>query len=334
MPADVEPGLTLAALHSQAVDYAKSGVPARMSQDLYVKEYPHWMNRPAHQKIYQSTGVLGMLYDDVERVEFSPACIDAHTFCDHIIAGQKFDAADLEFATQTKRTYDEAVTRVMTQFGLGTEFEAFTAFAMEVAPGIRDYEVLQDIGSVMSNIKNDVRESCYAYLGTKLQLPKHECNREHLGTLVRAMYKITKDEYEKMRAELTENQRYVFISLPFVFTHEICEISKRSLEQGFAVPVENGRTHDIATSHASAPVICNVADMGQGGPSIEPSACATSVSKVSPSTTESGKSVAISLADAPANERQSHEAGRELAVESITASKPGESMRRLLDMVD
>lgn len=334
MPADVEPGLTLAALHSQAVDYAKSGVPARMSQDLYVKEYPHWMNRPAHQKIYQSTGVLGMLYDDVERVEFSPACIDAHTFCDHIIAGQKFDAADLEFATQTKRTYDEAVTRVMTQFGLGTEFEAFTAFAMEVAPGIRDYEVLQDIGSVMSNIKTDVRESCYAYLGTKLQLPKHECNREHLGSLVKAMYKITKDEYERMRTELPENQRYVFISLPFVFAHEICEISKRSLEQGFAVPVENGCPQDVATSHASAPVDSKVADMRQRSSSDETSARATSDSNVSLSTMESGKSEAESLADGSANERHTHEAGRESAVDSNIASKPGEAMRRLLEMVD
>ncbi|KAJ9140349.1 hypothetical protein P3X46_031008 [Hevea brasiliensis] len=53
--------LQLAALHSMAVDFAKSGAPAEMPRALKPKEFPDFMER-TDKNTYVSNGVLGKLY--------------------------------------------------------------------------------------------------------------------------------------------------------------------------------------------------------------------------------------------------------------------------------
>lgn len=53
--------LQLAALHSMAVDFAKTGAPAEMPRFLKPKEFPDFMER-TDKTTYISNGVLGKLY--------------------------------------------------------------------------------------------------------------------------------------------------------------------------------------------------------------------------------------------------------------------------------
>jgi RNA-dependent RNA polymerase len=53
--------LQLAALHSMAVDFAKSGAPAEMPQALRPREYPDFMER-WEKPMYISNGPMGKLY--------------------------------------------------------------------------------------------------------------------------------------------------------------------------------------------------------------------------------------------------------------------------------
>ena len=61
---DSETCRVLAEMHSKAVDFPKSGIPAEFRHDLVPEEYPHWLER-RDKKSYQSDRVLGLIYDRV-----------------------------------------------------------------------------------------------------------------------------------------------------------------------------------------------------------------------------------------------------------------------------
>ena len=66
-------GYDLAQLHSNAVDFPKSGVEVKIPRYLRPRKWPHFMekkNKPA-EAVYVSKKVLGQLYDMVELVNFS-----------------------------------------------------------------------------------------------------------------------------------------------------------------------------------------------------------------------------------------------------------------------
>uniref|UniRef100_A0A0A9F2B6 RNA-dependent RNA polymerase n=1 Tax=Arundo donax TaxID=35708 RepID=A0A0A9F2B6_ARUDO len=58
--------LQLAALHSMAVDFAKTGAPAEMPRALRPREFPDFIER-WEKPMYISNGVLGKLYREALR---------------------------------------------------------------------------------------------------------------------------------------------------------------------------------------------------------------------------------------------------------------------------
>jgi RNA-dependent RNA polymerase len=93
--------LELAKLHSQAVDYPKSGIPAKMGHELRPRKWPHFQeskNRPLH-KIYRSKKILGMLYDQVELVDFKP---QYGPFDSRILAAFQLEESMIEEAKDIK----------------------------------------------------------------------------------------------------------------------------------------------------------------------------------------------------------------------------------------
>ena len=61
----------LCTLHSEAVDYPKTGVPAIMDRRLERTRWPHFMEKK-NKKQYHSKKVLGQLYDSVQTSSFEP----------------------------------------------------------------------------------------------------------------------------------------------------------------------------------------------------------------------------------------------------------------------
>jgi RNA-dependent RNA polymerase len=66
--ADCQNCIRLAELHSVAVDFAKSGVPAQIPVELFLPQdflVAHWREKKGAQRTMQCTSVIGKLYDEV-----------------------------------------------------------------------------------------------------------------------------------------------------------------------------------------------------------------------------------------------------------------------------
>ncbi|CAK7201972.1 hypothetical protein SEUCBS139899_004688 [Sporothrix eucalyptigena] len=227
--------LELAQLHSQAVDYAKTGVPALMPHRLSPKEWPHWMAR-TFKRTYRSQTALGQIYDQVQVETFDPAY------------DKPFDARILEHypnlhidllrrARRVKTQYDLALRRAMAQRDIQSEFEMWSGFAMNKPRIGSDYKFSEDIGRLFKVITTRFRRMCIREAGGSHDIAQ-------LGPFIAAMYRVTSEEVRialhefalaRNRAKVNgthESPRGRFnhriaplISFPWIFSHELCSIA-------------------------------------------------------------------------------------------------------------
>ncbi|KAJ6784271.1 hypothetical protein PWT90_03912 [Aphanocladium album] len=208
--------LQLAELHSQAVDYPKTGVPAEWNRAKYQpKFWPHFMQR--NSRNYPSRRALGKLYDRVadENFDYVPSCDDEF---DSRITKQ-FDFTDeiLKIARDTKVQYDVAVRRLMKQFRIATEFELYTGWAMSRPAVGTDYKRQEELGQQFDTLKQRFRDLCIEASG--------DAGGSKLERLVAAIYKATQDEVKDFLSEVeSEAEELEFspkpmplISFPWIF---------------------------------------------------------------------------------------------------------------------
>lgn len=178
--------LKLAKLHSDAVDYSKSGVPARMERFLQPRYWPHFMekkHKPAEQ-IYKSESILGQLYDMVKVIDFSP---DFDTLFDSRILTAYNPGEDiLREASELKEEYDAAIKRIMAQHDIRTEFEVWSTFCLSHNFDKKDWTFAEELGRVVSAVKERFRAICVQKAGG--------WNFEALAPFVAAMYKVTAEQ--------------------------------------------------------------------------------------------------------------------------------------------
>ena len=188
-------GLELAQLHSLAVDYAKTGYPAKMNEEYRVRRWPHYMEKrnKGPGQVYTSEKILGQLYDHVERVDFVPHY--SAQFDDRVSGSFQLDEALVESAKAIKKDFDFAMRRIMAQHSIGTEFEVWSTFVLSHDSRTRDYKFHEEIGRLSQGLKDTYRAHCIKVAGGK--------EFHVLGPLVVAMYVATRDE---IRAGLTAVQ--------------------------------------------------------------------------------------------------------------------------------
>lgn len=225
-------GLALAALHSKAVDYVKSGQPAQMPKNLRPRKWPHFMekNHKPKEAVYVSQKILGQLYDKVERVDFVPRY--DQPFDRRILQAYKLDSAMLNVARQLKSEYDSALRRIMAQHEIKTEFEIWTTFVLSKPRVGSDYKLQEEMAIVSDGLKERFRSQCVDKAGSK--------DFESLGPFVAAMYKVTSEEMEIALHECKQRQmiggRLVpvrgmdakfmpLISFPWLFPHVLGKIA-------------------------------------------------------------------------------------------------------------
>lgn len=179
-------GLKLATLHSMAVDYVKTGEPARMPSDLNPRKWPHFMekNHKPKEQIYVSHKVLGKLYDQVERIDFVP--LFDSPFDNRILGAYKLDEKLLWDAATVKEQYDAAMRRIMAQHDIATEFEVWSTFVLHHANQSKDYKFHEEMGQISSALKDRFRQACYDKAGSK--------DLQVMGPFVAAMYNVTAEE--------------------------------------------------------------------------------------------------------------------------------------------
>ncbi|KAF2205124.1 RdRP-domain-containing protein [Delitschia confertaspora ATCC 74209] len=188
--------LELAALHSQAVDYPKSGIPAIMDRELRPKKFPHFMENKYRtpDKIYKSTKVLGQLYDQVKLVDFKP--LYKLEFDNRILDAFELDDATLQKAKELKEDYDSAIRRVMAKHAIRTEFEVWSTFVLQHNQEARDYAFAEELGRTMGALRDQYNELCREAAGAK-----GSTDYSKIGPFVAAMYTVTAQEMKEALAE-------------------------------------------------------------------------------------------------------------------------------------
>ncbi|KAK3906606.1 RNA dependent RNA polymerase-domain-containing protein [Staphylotrichum tortipilum] len=222
--------LKLAELHSTAVDYVKTGIPAAWDKKLDPRKYPHFMEK-SRGKTYHSNTVLGKLYDMVGKEDFDNGQNYMLPFDDRVLKQYKLDNALLKEARKIKTQYDIAMRRAMGQLEIRTEFEVWTAFVLSKPRVGSDYKVQEKVGGEAAGLKKQFRDLCTAVI------EKHQLNKLEF---VAAMYTVTWEEmqialYEARKPHLLPNgtvglrrvtaRSMPLISFPWLFPREMCLIA-------------------------------------------------------------------------------------------------------------
>ncbi|PNS15990.1 RNA-dependent RNA polymerase 1 [Sphaceloma murrayae] len=220
----------LAQLHSQAVDYCKTGVPARMHNELKVQTYPHWLEKPKGIPSYHSLKILGRLYDEVDRVDFKPNY--GPTFDERILDAYDIPQELFEKAYALKTEYDIDMRRIMAQFGITTEFEVWSAFVMFHNREVKLYKFAEEVGRLMSMLKHEYRDLCYK----AAEIVPNDRDMSKLGPMVAALYQVTAHDvaaFKDTQPEKTDSvmdeapaeRQPPMISFPWIFQEELLGIA-------------------------------------------------------------------------------------------------------------
>ncbi|KAF9351754.1 hypothetical protein BGX34_000383, partial [Mortierella sp. NVP85] len=118
--------LKLAKLHSDAVDFPKSGIPAQMTPDLRAEKYPDFMEKPPGIS-YESERILGRIFrecskalkpwvpQDYQQSFNKLLVIDGHE--DYLDDAHKF-----------KEEYDREMSSLKNQYGVKSDLEVVSGF--------------------------------------------------------------------------------------------------------------------------------------------------------------------------------------------------------------
>jgi RNA-dependent RNA polymerase len=245
--------LELAELHSKAVDFPKSGIPAQMERDLRPRKWPHFMEKKhlSERQIYKSRKILGMLYDQVQLVDFTPQW--ENTFDNRILEAFELDDTLLKEVAKVKSSYDEALRRLMAKHGVRTEFEAWSVFVLAHNHESRDYKFAEEFGRTIGALKAQFRETCREAAGLTSVV-----DWARLGPFVAAMYTVTAKEMEDALAQCRTNktvggqeapvrpmdpENMPLMSFPWLFPSELGKIATGSTAMRQLEPIQTHQGH-------------------------------------------------------------------------------------------
>ncbi|KAF9434438.1 hypothetical protein BGZ76_008018 [Entomortierella beljakovae] len=148
--------IRLAQLHSDAVDFPKSGKPARFTNDLKPKHYPDFMEKPP-ERSYRSKRILGTIFRECRKQEaFSPK--DYNESLNPLLLVDGYEKY-LGRAIDLKANFDDEVLYLMNQYGVRSDLEIASGYFMgiDVITNKREHDVRKSIVGAYSIIKRKYR---------------------------------------------------------------------------------------------------------------------------------------------------------------------------------
>lgn len=221
--------LQLAELHSQAVDFPKTGVPARMNRELKPNYYPHFMVKP-DKVMYKSRQVLGQLFDQVDVVfarEIRAESPDRPSVLDMslIVEGYRMHLVE---ARKWRDDYNFQLRAIMNKYGIKSEREAITGDVLKVSRRQRK----KSLTDTRCQIRNEVRELTRRFrkaFGEQLNTESLDSSEKRKLRLRKASawYYVTYST-EEMKSErknsTTKWKGRSLISFPWILHEELCEL--------------------------------------------------------------------------------------------------------------
>ena len=258
--------MELAKLHSKAVDYVKTGVPAEMEKKLQPKQYPHFMEKNA-KKTYRSFKILGQMYDAVNRVHFRPDY--EAPFDSRILKRYTLDREMLKKARHIKTQYDTALKRIMGQMEIRTEFEVLSAFVMSKPVVGTQFKQHETVRRETDALRQQFKDDCIEAAGGSREF-------KVLAPFVAAMYQITHEEvqialYESraphVRKDGTQGYRQIkpesmpLISFPWLFDGILGRIARGSTEVEQQATTMGGQAKEASAARSMSMPNLNYEDL-------------------------------------------------------------------------
>jgi len=156
--------LDLAQMHSDCVDFPKTGVPVKITAKLRPTEYPHYMLK--RDKVsYGSKHVIGNLYDQCHSIMSNRVehLHDLEKRCDESFLIPGYEDY-LELAKTIHNYYRRNIVRLMDEYGVSTEAEIVTGHIITLKKQRRGtlqrehVEIAEIISSRLKAIKARVKE--------------------------------------------------------------------------------------------------------------------------------------------------------------------------------
>jgi RNA-dependent RNA polymerase len=224
--------LRLAQLHSDAVDFNKTGAVAVITKDLRPNRWPHFMEKRhvPQSRIYKSKKILGQLYDAVHVPAFLPNL--EKPFDARILSSSLLEVSEeyMVYAKELKEEYDMAMRQIMAQYEIETEFEIICGFTLRHCFPGKDFKMQEDMGQISSMLRGGFRHQCYNKVGN---------GDGNIAALVLAMYRVTHQQMiaafkaQREEAILRENlsnldvpsTKLPLISFPWIFPEVLGKIA-------------------------------------------------------------------------------------------------------------
>ncbi|KAF7133458.1 hypothetical protein RHSIM_Rhsim09G0088700 [Rhododendron simsii] len=155
------PCLKLAELHSIAVDFPKTGVPAEIPRELRVQMYPDFMGK-TDKPTYKSKRVLGKLFRAVKNI--APETSSTKSFTREV-AQSSYDP-DLEVdgfrdylvdAFDYKTEYDYKLGNLMDYYEINTEAELLSGSIMRMTSSSERNKDAEDVGLAVKALRMEAR---------------------------------------------------------------------------------------------------------------------------------------------------------------------------------
>ncbi|KAF9357301.1 hypothetical protein BGX26_003950 [Mortierella sp. AD094] len=150
--------LRLAQLHSDAVDFPKSGIPADFQPELRPKRYPDFMEKPP-ERSYRSNRILGQIFRECRKQEtehFTPRGYRQSFNAMLLVDGYE---SYMDDAQRCKALYDEEVSSLMNQYGVRSDLEVASGFIMgvDMITNKKEHDVRKSIVNAYSIIRRRFR---------------------------------------------------------------------------------------------------------------------------------------------------------------------------------
>lgn len=220
--------LDIARLHSDAVDFPKTGQANKMSKELRPLSYPYYMAK-SDKPLYISNTVIAKLYYQCRAIKISSnfkrscqkICLDPSL----LLEGYEMY---VEKAKLIKATYEKRIIRLMAMFKIESEAELLSVSVLKIKRGLGllkndQYEIREIIRIHIERIKAKMRSMFYEEFG------KETFSRQDANVLRKAsaLYFVSYGPTSNVTAAEDEEENRC-LGLPWIFADVLCSIKKQN----------------------------------------------------------------------------------------------------------
>ncbi|GBC02547.1 hypothetical protein RclHR1_04680008 [Rhizophagus clarus] len=213
--------IRLAQLHSEAVDFPKTGKPAILSPGLRANTFPDFMEKD-DKPTYRSNKILGILYRSIKEEAFNPS---TQMILDNRLYVKGYETYVMD-ARKIKNTYDADIMGLMNQYGVKTEFEITSGYIVSTIISVdkkKSRDIAKSVMDAFVPIRQHYRklfEEEFYGEGTNIVSPE---SRNKMKAKAAAWYYVT---YHPVELDNGPSER--MISFPWIAHDVLCDIAHRN----------------------------------------------------------------------------------------------------------